>query len=87
LFFIEIIETISIASFLPKSDKIPYVRKAITKLDALKVFLYIAWSVKSLDNKKYITLSEALSEPWKMLGGWHNQLIKQNSPAEKAREK
>ena len=47
----------------------------------------MSWDIKALDNKKYIALSEALSEPGKMLGGWYNQLIKQNSPTEKAGEK
>lgn len=43
----------------------------------------ILWETKSLDNKKYIALSEKLSKIGKMLGGWNGQLskpIKQNSP-------
>ena len=46
----------------------------------------ILWETKSLDNKKYIALSEKVSEIEKMLGGWNGQLTKQNSPA-KAEEK
>jgi len=74
--FIEIIENLSVASFLSKEHKLPVVQKAIAKLDVLKVFLYLAWNVQALDNKKYVSISEALSEPGKMLGGWHNQLVK-----------
>jgi hypothetical protein len=41
----------------------------------------ILWETKSLDNKKYIALSEKIGEIGKMLGGWNGQLTKQNSPA------
>lgn len=84
--FIEIIESISTAAFLSREEKIPYVRLAIRKLDTLKVLLMVLWEVKSIENKKYIILSEPLDEIGKMLGGWGNQLAKQNSPV-KAGEK
>lgn len=79
--FVEIIETTSIAVFLSKAEKLPFVRKAISKLDTLNVFLQIAWEIKAMDSKKYIALSEPLAEAGRMLGGWHNQLVKQNSPS------
>lgn len=47
----------------------------------------ILWETKSLDDKKYIALSEQLHETGKMLGGWNGQLTKQNSPAKPAGEK
>jgi hypothetical protein len=84
----EIIEAISAASFLARTEKLPYVRLAIRKTDALKIFLLLLWETKSLDNKKYISLSEKMNEIGKMLGGWNGQLtkicpIKQNSPDKK----
>ena len=78
--FIEIIEAVATASFLSRSEKLPYVRRAIQKLDTLKILLMILWETKSLDNKKYIALSTPLDEIGRMLGGWNGQLIKQNSP-------
>jgi len=78
--FIEIIEAISIATFLDKKEKQPWVRFGIRKLDTIKVLLMILWETKSLDDKKYIHLSEPLEEIGKMLGGWNGQLTKQNSP-------
>jgi len=60
-------------------EKLPYVRLAIRKIDTLKIFLMILWETKSFDNKKYITLSSKLDEVGRMLGGWHGQLLKQNS--------
>lgn len=85
-YFLQTIESILVASFLQKHEKQPFVKKAIISLDSLKFFLLVSWETKALDSKKYIALSEPLSEAGKMLGGWHGQLIKQNSPAE-AREK
>ncbi|MFH1667608.1 MAG: four helix bundle protein [Candidatus Komeilibacteria bacterium] len=78
--FGEIIEAIATASFLRQNEKIPYVRRAIQKLDTLKIFLMIIWEIKALDNKKYTALSIPLDEIGKMLGGWNGQLLKQNSP-------
>ncbi|MEK7638152.1 MAG: four helix bundle protein [Patescibacteria group bacterium] len=78
--FIEIIETLAIASFLVREEKIPYVRIGIRKTDTLKILLMVLWETKSLDDKKYIALSVKLDEIGKMLGGWSGQLQKQNSP-------
>src|SRR5438552_12458542 len=78
--FVEVIEAVSIASFLSKEEKQPWVRLAIRKIDTVKILLTVLWETKSLDNKKYIALSIPLDEVGKMLGGWNGQLSKQNSP-------
>lgn len=75
----EMIEAVSTAGFLIREEKIPYVRLAIRKNDALKIFLLILWETKTLDNKKFISLSGKINEIGKMLGGWNGQLTKQNS--------
>ena len=79
--FIETTEFIFVASHLSREHKLPFLIKASAKLDLLKFFLQIAWEIKSLDNKKYIILSEYLNEIGKMLGGWQKQLLKQNPPS------
>lgn len=79
--FIETIEAVSAAAFLPRAEKIPYVRLAIRKTDTFKLLLMILWETKSLDTKKYAALSEKMGEAGKMLGGWQGQLWKQNSSA------
>ena len=78
--FVEIIEAISIASFLSREEKPPWVRLVIRKTDTLKILLMVLWEIKALDDKKYIALSAGIDEIGKMLGGWNGQLIKQNSP-------
>lgn len=79
--FIDTIEAISIAAFMSRADKIPYLKRAITRVDTLKVFLQMLWEMKLLDTKCYGEISKKLSEVGKMLGGWYGQVIKQNSPA------
>jgi len=85
--FVEVIEAISIATFLSREEKQPWVRLAIRKTDTLKILLMVLWEAKSIDNKKYLALSVKIEEIGKMLGGWNGQLLKQNSPAVKTREK
>lgn len=60
--FIEVIELIAFASFLPREEKLPYVRQAGRKFDILKILIMILWKTKSLDNKKCIALSLPLDE-------------------------
>lgn len=83
--FVEIIEAISIATFLDKTEKQPYVRLAIRKTDTLKILLMVLWETKSLDDKKYIALSEKLEEIGRMLGGWNGQLTKASEISSRSR--
>ncbi len=77
LLFIELIELTLIATYTGKDHKAAVVQKASVKLDTLKYFLQIAWELKAIDNKKFTTLSQPLSECGKMFGGWRKQLIKE----------
>jgi len=74
--FIETVENIFTASRLPRDQKLPFLQKSSAKLDMLKFFLRVAWEIKSLDNKKYIIISEHLEEIGKMLGGWQKQFLR-----------
>ncbi|TSC66967.1 MAG: hypothetical protein G01um101472_578, partial [Parcubacteria group bacterium Gr01-1014_72] len=85
--FIENVEAITSATFLPKTEKVLWLRLAIRKTDTIKILIMILWETKSLEDKKYIALSELLAEIGRMLGGWSGQLQKQNSPTPKAGEK
>ena len=72
--FLETIEYVVRASYSDKLEKLISLKNASVKLDLLKFFLQLSWEIKSLDNKKYITLSETLDEIGKMLGGWIKSL-------------
>jgi hypothetical protein len=76
--FLEVIEFAFLTAQFYMGKKLPYIRKAILKLDMLKFFLQITWEIKALDNKKYIILSEYLNEIGKMLGGWLKRLSREN---------
>ena len=80
--FIEIIELLYTASYLSKQEKLPYLQKAIKRLDVLKFFFQVAWEIKALNNKKYIAISEQLNEIGRMLGGWLRG-IQSKTPANK----
>lgn len=77
---IETIEAVAAALFTGREERLPAVRVANRKLDTVKVLLLVLWESKSLDDKKYIVVSKHLDEIGRMLGGWHGQLQKQNSP-------
>ncbi|OHA90008.1 MAG: hypothetical protein A2832_01830 [Candidatus Zambryskibacteria bacterium RIFCSPHIGHO2_01_FULL_44_22b] len=71
--FVELVEAVTTASFLPKETKLPYILLSIRKLDTLKMFLMILWETNTLEDGKYITLSLPLDIAGKMLGGWRGQ--------------
>ena len=72
--FIETIEAVATAGFLQKEEKIPWIRLAIRKMDTMKVLLSVLWETKSMDDKKYIALSEKLDECGRNLGGWYGKM-------------
>ena len=83
--FLEVIELLFVARYLGGQSKLPSLQKAAGKLDLLKFFLQISWELKTLENKKYIALSEPLGEIGKMLGGWmRNTAITKTSAAKNA---
>jgi len=64
---------------MSKEEKTLYIKTAIRKTDTLKLLFIILWETKSLDNKKYLMISEKIDEIGRMLGGWLGQIVKQNS--------
>ena len=61
---------ISEFSALPKCEKLPILERASLKLNFLRVFIRLMKEVKTLDNKKYVSLQEDVDEVGRMLGGW-----------------
>jgi hypothetical protein len=82
--FIDLIEFLSIAEFLQKTEKLSYLKKSIMKVDVLKVFMHIAWQMNLLELKQYAEVSEKLHSIGGMIGGWYGKIEKdtqkQNSP-------
>ena len=71
--FIETLELVLTASYLPKNGKTPIIEKAILKTDLIKFFLQITWEVKAVKTSQYALLSEKLDEIGRMLMGWARQ--------------
>ncbi|MBU0613345.1 four helix bundle protein [Patescibacteria group bacterium] len=72
--FCDLIELLLQASYANSQQKYIIISKAGIRLDALKYFLKMSWELKSIDNKKYTTLSSSINEVGKMLGGWKKQI-------------
>jgi len=79
--FLETIEVVSIASFLSGLEKIPYIKSSIGKVDILKILLQLTWEMKLINTEHYANISDQLISIGRMLGGWHGQVVKQNSPS------
>lgn len=67
---LSVIESIVVASQLSKTEKLPVLQEASTKLDLLKVFVRLSKDLKIIDNKRYLTLESCIQEIGRMLGGW-----------------
>ena len=67
---LDLLELTVFATNLQKSEKLPVLQKASTKLDLLKILIRLTKDLKILDNKKYLILEGYLQEIGKMLGGW-----------------
>lgn len=84
--FIGVLEFVFLASNSPKEKKSLYLERAVVKFDLLKFLLQMAWEIKTLDNKKYVVLSEQLNDIGKMLGGWYKKITNETSATEGGRK-
>lgn len=68
--FIEVAQTILIAGFASRQQKLPLLQNASIKMDVLKWLVQTAWELKAIDNKQYASLAPSLISSGKMIGGW-----------------
>jgi len=66
----EILEKIISATNASKTEKLPFLKPASTKLELLKVQLRMANEMELLTDKKYLEFETELQEAGRMLGGW-----------------
>ena len=78
--FINILECLFVASYQSKNEKLPTILFAVKKIDILKFFLRVSWELNTLDNKKYILISEKVDELGRMVGGWKKGLESKTPP-------
>ena len=58
-----------------KEKKLPFIEKAIVRLDILKVLIRLAKDINALSSEKYLELESILQEIGRMLGGWKKSLL------------
>jgi hypothetical protein len=75
-YFLEFLECIFTALYLPSEQKIKRLETATSKLDGIKFFAQICWENKCIPTKKYTELSSLLDELGRMVGGWKKGLEK-----------
>lgn len=83
---VEILELVSTASFLPKEEKLPYVKRAITRLETTKLLIQVAWETGSLNEKRFEAMARPLADVGRQLGAWRNNLKKQTAAPDKKRQ-
>jgi hypothetical protein len=67
---LELLELTLKASFVPRWEKMPYLKEADQKINLLKILIRVSGEIKILRDKKYFLLEERLQEIGRMLGGW-----------------
>ena len=77
--FLDALELIFLSSFLSPEQKLPFLTKAITRVDVLKFFLQIAWENKLFTTQQYSILLGNIEEVGKMLYGWKKGLESKTS--------
>jgi hypothetical protein len=85
--YLAVLELTFTAAYLPPEQKIIFLGKTISRLDALKFFAQLAWESKLIPTDKYAELSKRLEEIGRMLGGWRKGLQSKTLPTLFGREK
>ena len=72
--FLECLELTFCLSYLSLEQKIPFLNKAITRLDVVKFFTQLCWEQKLISHEQYADLLQRLEEIGRQLGGWKRGL-------------
>ena len=75
-YFLELLECIFTAPYLPPQQKVTRLTMAISKLDGVKFFLQLTWENKCLSDEQFASLSQKLQRVGRMLQGWKTGLEK-----------
>ena len=67
---LKILEGLIHVSYNPPDSRLQKLTQVSADVDMLRVFLRLSFDIKTITNKKYITLQEHLDEIGRMLGGW-----------------
>ena len=71
---LDILEGLLCVGYLPQDKRATQLIQVSSDVDVLRMFLRLAYDIKSINQKKYITLQAVLDEIGRMLGGWMKSL-------------
>ncbi len=71
---LDVLEGLLLAGYLTPERRLEQLLHVSARLDMLRVFLRLSLDVKAINQKKYISLQQAIDEIGRMLGGWLKSL-------------
>jgi len=81
---LEIIKNFLLAFNTSGENKAGKLASASEQLNVLRIFLRLAKEVKTINDKKYITLQTKIDEIGRMLGGWIKSPSKEKLPLQES---
>jgi hypothetical protein len=72
--FLEVIESLLLAGYAKRQEKLGIIAHASAKLDLLKFFLQTAWEMKIVENGTYVRVADPVNEIGRILGGWRKRI-------------
>ena len=79
--FLELLELLTIAQYLPKDKKLKSAIKSIRKIDLLKFYLRLCWEMKLLNDNKFRALALKIEEIGRLAWAWKIGLEKTSPPS------
>lgn len=68
--FLDLLETLRLATFTSGNEKIALLYKGILKTDSLRFFIQLCLETNLLTSNQFLPLGEAIETVGKMIGGW-----------------
>lgn len=73
--FLDLLETLRVASYAGVNEKLPILMRAIGLTDSLRFFMQITWETKLIHTKQFEEISIPIEEMGKMIGGWRKGIL------------
>lgn len=75
-----LLDTLRQATYENAAKKTDTLAIALTRIDAVRFFLQLAWEAKLMETKHYTSLAGTIEEIGKMVGGWRRGLLAKTEP-------
>ena len=78
--FLDLLETLRVATYAGAREKIPFLTRAVGITDSLRFFVQIAWEAKLIHSKHFEELATRIEGAGRMIGGGRKGLLAKNPP-------